>query len=1243
MFERRILLAGALLFVLAAIAAGAVWTGIDRVATGFQPLPADGRLSPLESVTNPQFRLPPVAFLSYSFGALLLAGAVAFLYVSHFRPSPRTIVLLASLFAIALVLIALGLSAGRNTLAELAGTGSRGAATGTALSWLLVLVPVLAGVAALAGLLLKGPLSPARLLAASGLFSLLLVGVLCTPLTAGGGLGGGGQGAGGMGGGPGQLLENGLNVDMNGLAPAILGAAPMISPQGAHQLPDMPVFQVAGAQNVPLLRTTIGNFYNGFAWRQDPPAAFQPYQGQALADPQMGAPMLKASPHVSPIPGRSLPAGPLPISASPTSVQSPAPLEFDPSTRQFQSKKPIDSEYSWETEFPAYSENMLQSATATPTEQEVQLPANISDRVTKLSRQITSPYDTPYEKAKAIEVYLKKTYPYDFNYPDAPPGREPTDWFLFDGKSGVCANFASAFTVLARASGLPTRMAAGWAVSPTAGDQVVHADQAHAWPEVRFDDQGWTPFEPTPGGPPTRSSRPETPDVAPPAPRTPTVTVITDAGASARKGRTYTIHGVVRVQTTGAPVDGLPVQVFLNQQKTLVGAIPIGEGTALNGVFTIEAEIPKEVEVGQRYQLIAVTSGNDQYEGSESDPTVTVFTASTLTLESPAQANVDEPVLFKGDLLEEFGQPIPNQRVTLSASAIGVIGSAATTYEGSYAIPHVFKDVGDYQIQVIFGATPLYLSANASKPLRVMMPTTLRLEGPSQQEVRQPAAFRLRLTDARGAPLRNQPVTITIDDQRILLTTGPEGGASLARSFDRQGTYRISADFEGAGFLSPSHFTIPLRAYTVSIDITTSEEWVRGKETEVAGSLRLKGDPLLQERVVIKLDGEPLADVVTDAKGEFSFRQALPKDIPLGHHVLGYGIPRFEEERPQEISFKAATRLETPGELRGTRGDVASFTASLYDDQDAPVSGAELEASGPQDVAASATTTGQGAADVVIPLDEDLPAGPYQVSVRFAGSPLYLPAETAAPLEVLSPAAWWPYAVAGGAALAAGCAIIVWLWLRRRSNAVLTMEPAGAAEGSLEEHRKQAIMRVTFPDIVSPFPPVWGVGEALTVEAAVSEAESGAPLQGSSLTVGGHESQPFQTDAAGLARFRVRYNAKGQQTVAASFPGDPMHLPASGAQSIRIVDYREEIVALFKTILQWARAAGVNAPEDSTPREIEANVAAKLPTVDSEALGAVVRSFEEADYSLHPMTRKQYERMYLACNSLTTLPVAEPR
>lgn len=104
-----------------------------------------------------------------------------------------------------------------------------------------------------------------------------------------------------------------------------------------------------------------------------------------------------------------------------------------------------------------------------------------------------------------------------------------------------------------------------------------------------------------------------------------------------------------------------------------------------------------------------------------------------------------------------------------------------------------------------------------------------------------------------------------------------------------------------------------------------------------------------------------------------------------------------------------------------------------------------------------------------------------------------------------------------------------------------------------------------------------------------------------------------------------------------------MHLPASGAQSIRIVDYREEIVALFKTILQWARAAGVNAPEDSTPREIEANVAAKLPTVDSEALGAVVRSFEEADYSLHPMTRKQYERMYLACNSLTTLPVAEPR
>ena len=80
------------------------------------------------------------------------------------------------------------------------------------------------------------------------------------------------------------------------------------------------------------------------------------------------------------------------------------------------------------------------------------------------------------------------------------------DWFLFDSKTGTCGQFSSAFVVLARSVGIPARVVSGWTVSPVDGPQTVHADQAHQWAEVAFNELGWMTFEPTaPGGAPFRT------------------------------------------------------------------------------------------------------------------------------------------------------------------------------------------------------------------------------------------------------------------------------------------------------------------------------------------------------------------------------------------------------------------------------------------------------------------------------------------------------------------------------------------------------------------------------------------------------------------------------------------------------------------------------------------------------------------------------------------------------------------
>lgn len=127
----------------------------------------------------------------------------------------------------------------------------------------------------------------------------------------------------------------------------------------------------------------------------------------------------------------------------------------------------------------------------------VNLPDNISQRLKDLSSHITRDFATPFEKAKAIEDYLRTHYRYDTDFVPAPSRWEPNDWFLFESREGVCGNFASAFVILARASGLPSRLAAGYFIGSGEGEQFVYEDQAHGWAEVGFEELGWIVFDPT--------------------------------------------------------------------------------------------------------------------------------------------------------------------------------------------------------------------------------------------------------------------------------------------------------------------------------------------------------------------------------------------------------------------------------------------------------------------------------------------------------------------------------------------------------------------------------------------------------------------------------------------------------------------------------------------------------------------------------------------------------------------------
>lgn len=170
-------------------------------------------------------------------------------------------------------------------------------------------------------------------------------------------------------------------------------------------------------------------------------------------------------------------------------------------------------DYTTESRLPYASEQKLHAAeTDYPVSirsRYLSLPAELPQRVRDLALRLTAAQATPYDKAVAIQDYLRQ-FPYTLDVPAPPPERDAADYFLFDLQKGYCNYYATSVVVMARTAGIPARLVIGY----TSGEYnysesrfVIRQANAHAWVEIYFPGIGWVEFEPTAGQP--RPVRPE--------------------------------------------------------------------------------------------------------------------------------------------------------------------------------------------------------------------------------------------------------------------------------------------------------------------------------------------------------------------------------------------------------------------------------------------------------------------------------------------------------------------------------------------------------------------------------------------------------------------------------------------------------------------------------------------------------------------------------------------------------------
>jgi transglutaminase-like putative cysteine protease len=134
----------------------------------------------------------------------------------------------------------------------------------------------------------------------------------------------------------------------------------------------------------------------------------------------------------------------------------------------------------------------------------LQLPASLPSRVGALARQITAGLTNDYDRAGAIETWLRTNTVYDLNVPRDPDGVDAVDHFLFETRRGFCEHIASSMAVMLRSIGIPARLVTGYGPGERnafTGYFEVKQSDAHAWVEVYYAGHGWVAYDPTFGVP----------------------------------------------------------------------------------------------------------------------------------------------------------------------------------------------------------------------------------------------------------------------------------------------------------------------------------------------------------------------------------------------------------------------------------------------------------------------------------------------------------------------------------------------------------------------------------------------------------------------------------------------------------------------------------------------------------------------------------------------------------------------
>lgn len=237
--------------------------------------------------------------------------------------------------------------------------------------------------------------------------------------------------------------------------------------------------------------------FDGTTWGL-PERTVRPAAGE-LSSERDGSTEIRQQLRVSALTGRLVPAA-----ADPLAATGSGDLRWSAETSTLITtgdELTTGDEYEIVSASPRFSATSLAAATSDspPDPIYLELPDDFSDSIRQTTVEVTAGASSPYEAALLLQNWFRGEFEYSLEAQSG-HGTNAIEAFLRE-QVGYCEQFSGAYAAMLRTIGIPTRVAVGFTPGLATGDgsYSVLGKNAHAWPEVWFDELGWVPFEPTPG------------------------------------------------------------------------------------------------------------------------------------------------------------------------------------------------------------------------------------------------------------------------------------------------------------------------------------------------------------------------------------------------------------------------------------------------------------------------------------------------------------------------------------------------------------------------------------------------------------------------------------------------------------------------------------------------------------------------------------------------------------------------